>query len=77
MAVKKHENQNSKALAQGNADIDGDILGPFMPSLPLIPGESEADYQSFREDCLRAVKPKDAIEAAGLIIRTVPSGLYV
>ena len=62
MAVKKHENQNSKALAQGNADIDGDILGPFMPSLPLIEGENEADYQSFRESCLREIKPKDIVE---------------
>ena len=51
-------------MAHGKVGVDDDILGPFMPSLPLIPGESEADYQSFREGCLRAVKPKDAIEAA-------------
>ena len=64
MAVKIKGNGKSKTLTQAKAGIDGDLLGPFMPSLPLVVGENEADYQSFREDCLRAVKPKDAIEAA-------------
>ena len=66
MPVKIKGNGKSKALTQGEARIDGDLVGPFTPSLPLIEGESEADYQSFREDCLRAVKPKDAIEAVWL-----------
>ena len=62
MPSKKHVNQNSKALAPGNAAIDGDILGPFMPSLPLIEGENEADYQALSERCLKGIKPKDAVE---------------
>ena len=66
MSVKKKKNGKSKALAQGNAGIDGDFLTPFTPSLPLIEGESDADYQSFRESCLRALKPKDAVEAVWL-----------
>ena len=66
MPVNKHGNENVKALAQGNAGIEGDFLGPFTPSLPLIEGESEADYQAFREGCLRAIKPKDALEVVWL-----------
>ncbi len=66
MTVKKHVNQNSKTMAPGNAGIDGDILRLFIPSLPLIEGENEADYQAFREGCLREVKPKDAIETVWL-----------
>ena len=66
MVVKIKGTGKNKALTQAKAGIDGNLLGLFMPSLPLIEGESEADYQSFREDCLRAVKPKDAIEVVWL-----------
>ena len=62
MAVKIKGTGKNKALTHGNAAIDGDILGPFMPSLPLIEGENEADYQALSERCLKGIKPKDAVE---------------
>ena len=39
MPVKKNKSKFSDALSQGNAGIEGSILGPFTPSLPLIEGE--------------------------------------
>ena len=66
MTVKKPKNQNRQAMAQGDAAIDGDFLRPFMSSLPLIEGEKEADYQAFSERCLKAIKPKDAVETVWL-----------
>ena len=43
-----------------------DVLDTYHPTLPLIDGETRADYESFHESCLRAVKPDDAIERVWL-----------
>ena len=66
MPDKKHENENIKTLAQGKTGTEGEFLGPFTPSLPLIEGENEADYQAFREGCLRALNSKDTVEVVWL-----------
>ena len=43
LAVKIKGNGKNKALTQAKAGIDGDLLGPLMPSLPLVVGENEAE----------------------------------
>ena len=62
MSKTQKEPGNSKTLAQGNAGIEGEFLGPIKTSLPLIDGENAADYEFLREGYLRAIKPTDALE---------------
>ncbi len=59
---KKKSDGRSQALNLGESEADSEVLAAFMPVPPLIEGESKADYIAFRESCLRAVGPKDAIE---------------
>ena len=42
------------------------MLDAYLPALPLIDGETRADYESFHASCLRTVKPADAIEQVWL-----------
>jgi len=58
----KKNSSNKQFLASDETKTDPEVLGSSMPVPPLIDGESEADYHAFRESCLRAVRPKDAIE---------------
>ena len=69
-AIMKQENtpsdkvrrKSSPKKSQGGVDV----LDTYHPTLPLIDGETRADYESFHASCLRAVKPNDAIERVWL-----------
>ena len=58
----KARNKSSRKKSPG----DEDVLDVYNPALPLIDGETRADYESFHASCLRAVKPADAIERVWL-----------
>lgn len=67
MAKSKSNSGNGKSNAPANTSAkQAEILGVpgFEPS--LIDGESASDYEAFRDSCLEAVAPKDALEQVWL-----------
>jgi hypothetical protein len=60
--TKSNKSTNSTSQAKMAASVIEDALAVpgFEPS--LIDGENASDYEAFKQDCLKAVSPKDVIE---------------
>lgn len=67
MVKSKSNTGNGKSNAPANTSAkQAEVLGVpgFEPS--LIDGENASDYEAFRDSCLKAVAPKDALEQVWL-----------
>lgn len=59
---KKKKNGQGGVVLHKNSKADPEILERYLPNPPLIDGERQADYESHQKACLRAIRPKDAVE---------------